>query len=158
MIWLERQRYFIDFTLSSLLRRKGKNLALLLVYTLIVFMVASVIFFADAIRREAGSLLRNSPEMIVQRMIAGRHDFIPLDYVAAIKKIRGVRGVEARLWGYYYHPASRANFTVMAPEGFSHGDREVVVGPDVLRSWNAGRGQGLYFRTYDGRALEFTGM
>lgn len=30
--FLRRQRYLIDFTLSSLLRRKGKNLGLLLVY------------------------------------------------------------------------------------------------------------------------------
>ena len=33
-IWLQRQKYLIDFTLSSLLRRRAKNAGLLLVYTL----------------------------------------------------------------------------------------------------------------------------
>ena len=35
--WLERQRYILDFTLSSLARRKGKNLALIALYALVVF-------------------------------------------------------------------------------------------------------------------------
>jgi hypothetical protein len=41
--WLERQRYLLDFTLSSLARRKGKNLALVLLYAVVVFALASVI-------------------------------------------------------------------------------------------------------------------
>jgi hypothetical protein len=38
--WIERQKNVIDFTLSSLFRRKGKNAALILVYTLVVFLIA----------------------------------------------------------------------------------------------------------------------
>ena len=52
--WLRRQRYLIDFTLASLWRRKTKNLGLLLVYALIVFLLASVMLFSQALRREAG--------------------------------------------------------------------------------------------------------
>ncbi|PKN22644.1 MAG: ABC transporter permease, partial [Deltaproteobacteria bacterium HGW-Deltaproteobacteria-21] len=58
--WIERQRAFLDFTLSSLWRRKTRNLSLLLVYTLVVFMVSSVIFFTNAIRREAGAVLADA--------------------------------------------------------------------------------------------------
>ena len=36
---LERQRSILDFALSSLWRRKGKNLSLLAVYTLVVFII-----------------------------------------------------------------------------------------------------------------------
>jgi hypothetical protein len=49
----ERQKNILDFTLSALLRRKGKNLALILVYTLIVFVLASVLFLTHSLRREA---------------------------------------------------------------------------------------------------------
>ena len=76
--WVEKQRHFIDFTLSSLLRRKWKNGALLLVYGLVVFVIASVIFFAQSIRKEAENLLEDAPEMIVQRTVGGRHDLIPV--------------------------------------------------------------------------------
>ena len=75
--FLLKQRYLIDFTLSSLLRRTGKNLGLLLVYTLIVFLLASVMLFTHALRSEARQVLEGSPEIILQRMVAGRHDLIP---------------------------------------------------------------------------------
>ena len=49
--FLRRQRYLIDYTLSSLGRRPGKSLALLLVYTLIVFLLASVMLFTQSLGR-----------------------------------------------------------------------------------------------------------
>jgi lipoprotein-releasing system permease protein len=50
--------------------------------------------------------------MIVQRTLAGRQTLMPLP-MPKIKKIRGVRRVKPRLWGYYYHPAAQANYTLM---------------------------------------------
>ena len=70
---LQRQRYLLDFTLSSLLRRKGKHLALVTVYTLIIFMLASVMLFAHALKKEIGDALSASPEIVLQRIEAGRH-------------------------------------------------------------------------------------
>ena len=52
--WIEKQRSILDFTLSSLLRRKGKNISLFVVYTLVVFILASAMFFTAG--DEAGGL------------------------------------------------------------------------------------------------------
>jgi len=153
MRWLERQRNFLEFTLSSLLRRKWKNASLVLVYALIVFLLSSVMFLSNALQMEALSLLKDAPEMIVQRMAAGRHDLIPFDYAEGIREIRGVRSVQGRLWGYYYHPANRANYTVMVPDEFSHGDQDIVVGNGVLRGWATRRDLNLYFRAFDGETM-----
>ena len=112
--YLERQRNIIDFALSSLLRRKARNLSLLAVYTLMVFIIASAIFTIQALKREAALILKNAPDMVVQRMVAGRHDLIPEGYGTKISAIRGVADVRPRLWGYYYDAASGANYTVMA--------------------------------------------
>jgi len=153
MIWIERQRCFLDFTLSSLSRRKGKNGALLLAYALVVFLLGSVMFFAQALRGEAQALLADSPEMVLQRMVAGRHDLIDGDLRGKIRAIRGVTKVQPRLWGYYFHPAAGANYTVMAREDFPEGDGKVVIGAGVARTW-PGSGEGkLYFITNDGRSL-----
>lgn len=153
MRWIERQRHFIDFTLASLWRRKGKNLSLLFVYTLIVFLVSSVIFFTDAIRQEAELVLEDAPEIVVQRTIAGRHDLMPIADAGKIEGILGVRGVRPRLWGYYFHPASRSNYTLMVPDDFAHGDGEIEVGQGVLRTWGTAEGDNLYFKAYDGEAV-----
>ena len=96
--WIERQRHFLDFTISSLLRRKWKNTTLIVVYTLIVFLIASVIFLADSIRKEAEIVLEESPQMVLQKTIAGRHDLVPLSYIEKIQSIRGIISIRQRLW------------------------------------------------------------
>ncbi len=149
MKWLEKQRNIIDFTLSSLLRRKTKNMALMLVYTLVVFVMASVMFFADAVKKEASIILRDSPEIIVQRLVAGRQDLVPLEYIEGIRKIRGIQSVRGRLWGYYFEPVVRANFTLMVPEGGTEKGK-VEVGKGILRSMLASEGDILSLRSYKG--------
>ncbi len=113
--WIEKQRYIIDFTLSSLLRRKVKNVGLWVLYMLVVFLLASVMFYTHAIKKEAVDILRHSPEIIVQRMMAGRHELFPVSYLDTLRGIRGVAGVSTRLWGYYYDGSSGANYTLLVP-------------------------------------------
>jgi ABC-type lipoprotein release transport system permease subunit len=126
---------------------------LLFVYTLVVFLVSSVMFFASAVRKEAEAILENAPEMIVQRTLAGRHDLVPVDYAEKIKTMRGVHSVKGRLWGYYYHTATRSNYTVMVPDRFPHGDESVEVGLGVLKTWGTAQGDQLYFRAHDGEVI-----
>jgi len=154
MSWMERQKFFLDFTLSAMLRRKWKNISLLLVYTLMVFLISSVVFFTNGLRHEAEAILQDAPEMVVQRTMAGRQALVPLDYTEEIKKIRGVRRVKPRLWGYYYHPAAQANYTLIASDDYPHGEGTVEVGEGVLRTWGTARGDQFYFRAFNGEALE----
>ena len=132
--WIERQKNILDFTLSSLFRRKWKNAALALVYVFLVFLLASVIFFTHALKQEAGIILQNSPEMIVQRSIAGRQTPVPLSYIDKLKNITGVSAVKKRLWGYYYDPTAGANYTVMAPEEVQLESRSIIIGEGVSRT------------------------
>lgn len=132
--FIRKQAYLIDFTLSSLLRRKGKNFGLLLVYTLIVFMLASVMLFTHALKKEAGIILQQSPEIIVQRLVAGRHALIPADYLEKMGRLRGVSSKKGRLWGYFYNPVVKANYTVMAPDHLDLTNMEVVIGAGIART------------------------
>ena len=152
--WIERQKHIIDFTLSSLLRRKGRNAALILVYTLVVFMLASVVFFVQAIKREASVILKDSPDMIIQRMSAGRHEFIPVSYLDQIRSIRGVSAVRARLWGYYYDPVIGANYTLMVSENSGPPAGSIIIGQGVSRARLALEGDTLEFRSHDGAIID----
>jgi lipoprotein-releasing system permease protein len=151
--WIERQRNILDFTLSSLSRRRWKNMALMSVYTLIVFALASVMLFAYAIKKEAAMLLKGAPEMVVQRTSAGRHEPIPLRYIQAIKGIRGVQSVRGRLWGYYYDPIVGANYTLMVPEDFKHENGTIEIGKGVSRVRLLFQGDTLEFRAKDGHVV-----
>lgn len=103
----------LEFALSSMLRRKYKNGMIIVVYTLLVFLFASLLFLTDALKKEASILLKESPELIIQRLKLGRHDFIPVDYSSTIRKIRGVGKVTPRFWGYYYDPPIETNYTFL---------------------------------------------
>jgi ABC-type lipoprotein release transport system permease subunit len=148
--FLERQRHLLDFTLSSLARRRRRNLALLVVYALVVFALASVLLFTQALRREAREVLRDAPELVVQRVVAGRHDLLPERWVEAIAGVRGVASARGRLWGYVYDPLDRANYTVMTPERFWGARGEAVVGPGVARARALRIGDRLPLRAWDG--------
>ncbi|MGC8495384.1 MAG: ABC transporter permease [Syntrophobacteraceae bacterium] len=147
---IERHRYILDFTLSSLSRRKGRNASLLFVYTLVVFMLASVVFFTHAIKREGTISLKNAPDMIIQRSIAGRRDLIPVGYLDKIRKIRGVSSARSRLWGNYYDPSNGANYTVMVPEKFKYGPGNIVIGKGISRARLLYPGDYLGFSACDG--------
>jgi ABC-type lipoprotein release transport system permease subunit len=157
-VWsrIEKQRKIIDFTLSSLARRKGRNLALSLVYAGVVFLLASVLFMTGALRMEAKMLLGNAPELVVQRQVAGRHDLMPNSYLDVVRSITGARNVKSRLWGYYFDPSLRANYTLVVPEKFSSGEGTVVIGQGISRIDSAFPGDILSIRGYDGRLVNLT--
>lgn len=131
---IDRQRNILDFSLSLLLRRKGKNAALFLCYTLIVALLASVMFLTHAVRREAVLILQDSPSLVVQRLLAGRSHLIPLAYQETIQAIPGVDSVTGRLWGYYFDAFAGANYTVMAPRGNPIPTGTVTIGEGVART------------------------
>ncbi|MES9854896.1 MAG: FtsX-like permease family protein [Candidatus Thiodiazotropha sp. L084R] len=153
--FLRKQKYLIDYILSSLLRNKGKSFALLAVYTLIIFMLASVMLFTHALRKEAVSMLENSPEIIVQRLQAGRNALVPSEYLDKIGKLRGVTQKRGRLWGYYYDPAVKANYTVMTAGQESLPTTEIIIGAGIARTRGLSLGDYLTLRSQSGDAYAF---
>lgn len=150
---LERHRHFLDFALASLARRPWKNTFLLLCYALVIFVVASVVFFATALQGEAVRLLEGAPELVVQRMMAGRQDLVPIADADAIGGIRGVRQVRPRLWGYYFHPAAGATYTLMVPPSDPPADGQARIGCEVSRTWRTGENDEMVFKTAGGDVL-----
>lgn len=153
MEWIEKQKNIIDFTLSSLLRRKGKNIALVVVYSVIVFLLASVMFFTTSIKREAAFILRDAPEMMVQRLVAGRHDLIPGRYIEIIRQIKGVYSVKGRLWGYYYDPTNGANYTLMVDGDLNNDTGYITIGKGVSRNLPGEQFGTMPLKTHDGSYL-----
>ena len=152
---LRRQRYLLDYSLSSLARRPGKHLALLLVYSLVVFLLASTLLFTQSLRREAALILADAPELIVQRLVAGRHDLMPADYLDRLGQLRGVSDAYGRLWGYFYDPAVKANYTLLVPRQEPPVPGEVRLGAGVARTRGLGVGDYLSLRSARGEPFSF---
>ncbi|GFO61523.1 ABC transporter permease [Geomonas silvestris] len=153
---LQRHLNILDFALSSLWRRKGKNLALLAVYTLIIFIIASIVFFTQALKREADLVLQDAPDLVVQRMVAGRHDPIPVSYGTGIAAIRGVSEVTPRFWGYYYDPVTGANFTLVASDDQELKPEAISIGSGVARTSRISIGDFLPLKDIKGSPVLFS--
>lgn len=107
-----RQLKLLEYALSSLWRRRGKSLAILVVYTLMVAALASVLLLTGSLQGEARLLLARAPELVVQKLSAGRHALAPVSWADRIAGIPGVGRVEPRIWGYYYDALTGANYTL----------------------------------------------
>jgi ABC-type lipoprotein release transport system permease subunit len=132
-----------------------KNIVLTLVYAFIVFTLASVIFFTEAVKHEARAVLQGAPEIVVQRLMAGRHDLIPAGYIDTLKKITGVSQVKGRLWGYYYDASTGANYTVVASGDPPMEPGTIAVGRGVSRTLHASEGDLIPLKGRDGAYVSF---
>ena len=111
---LEKQFNILDFSLSSLWRRKLKNLGIMLVFALVIFLLGSFQMLTGALTNSAEAVLKNTPEITIQKMSAGRQEAIPLAYVEKLHSIYGIRAIVPRVWGYYFDESNLANYTVLA--------------------------------------------
>ncbi len=89
-------------------------MGIILVFTFVVFIVGSILLLSYSFKREAYLILKGSPEILVHRMLAGRHELIPVSYMKEIMEIPGVSKIEPRYWGYYYDSITKANYTIMS--------------------------------------------
>lgn len=163
---MERHKKILEYTLSSLFRRRYKNLALIAVFSLVVTVLSSVLFLTHSFKTEALNVFAGSPELIVQKMSGGRHDLIPTEYMRSIKDIPGIGGVIPRYWGYYYDFHSEGNLTIIGIDKKIPGLKlldgrtpsktgECAIGKGVSDAWFAGRGGELFFIDSRGTAMSF---
>lgn len=134
-VYFEKQINVLDYALSSLWRRKGKNISVFLVFTFVIFLLASFQFLTRSLLDSAQTSLQHAPEITVQHMVAGRQESISVSFAEKIKDIFGVRKVTPRVWGYKFNEVTGSNITVMALAHFPE------LGPEVLskgRFWGVG--------------------
>ena len=153
---LRRQGALLEFGLASLLRHRGKTVVLGAVLTLIVFLLTSLAFLRSSVRFEAAAMLQEAPDLIVQRLVAGRQELVPQTAVAAVRTIPGVARAEGRLWGYYYDAAGGANYTLVVPSPGPPADGETAIGAGVSRGRQGYSRDVLALRSYGGEAVLFT--
>ena len=72
--WFERQKNIIDYSLQSLLRRRSKNILILIIFILLVFAVSSILFITGSLTQEMMITSNDLPDITVQRILGGRQD------------------------------------------------------------------------------------
>jgi ABC-type lipoprotein release transport system permease subunit len=162
-----RHLKILEYALSSLARRRAKNLAILAVYAFTIMVLASILFLTSSLKTEAAHILAGAPELIIQRTAAGRHELIPAEYAGEIAKNRGVGNITPRYWGYYYDALTGANYTVqgtsaalpeltMVSGAMPRRSGECVIGQGVAGARGIAAGEELILINSNGIGVEFT--
>lgn len=109
---MRRHLRIIDAALADLLRHAARSLVVIVVYSALVALAASLLLYVQGMRLEAERLLAGAPDLVVQRLRGGRHQVMPVERAELIGQLRGVAAVAPRVWGYSYDPPTGATFTL----------------------------------------------
>ena len=112
--------YLFEFAINSLLRQKYKSFFIMAILTVLIFLLSSVFFITNSIKYELQSTVNSLPEIIVQKVKAGRHDDISLHVEEDILEITGVQSVVSRVWGYYYFQNAGVNFSIVGIDEYEN--------------------------------------
>ena len=112
-LFFNRQRNILDYALGSLWRNGLKNSGIFLVFSLVIFLIGSFRLVTASLDRASETLLASVPDLIVQKMTAGRQDVVLLEDLGRVKELFGIKDVTPRIWGYYFDESSGANYTVI---------------------------------------------
>ncbi len=103
----------LAYALNAVWRRRAKAFALGGGLSFAVALVASVLFLTDALRAEADRARAATPDIVVQRLIAGRPSILHTADAEKISEIASVSAVRPRVWGYLFLPALQGNVTII---------------------------------------------
>ena len=110
--------YLTEFSINSIFREKSKNIFIFFVFTLLIFLLSCVMFISKSIKSELNSVVDSLPQIIIEKLKAGRHSDIEASRVDEVLQIAGVVKAEARVWGYYYFKNAGVNFSVIGVDAF----------------------------------------
>jgi len=110
--------YLIEFAINSILREKTKNLFIFIVFTMLIFLLSSIFLITASLQKELNITADSLPDIILQKMNAGRVSDIDINRVDKILEINGVNNSVSRVWGYYYFENAGINFSVVGIDQF----------------------------------------
>lgn len=116
--------YLIEFAINALFRQKNKNIFILIIFTLLIFLLSSIFFISKSIQNELNITVNSLPDITIQKLSAGRHHDIDVSLVDEILEIPGIKTASPRVWGYYYFENAGVNFSVVGIDEFEEQYKE----------------------------------
>ena len=110
--------YLFEFSINSLLRQKTKNIFVLVLFTILIFLVSSVFQISDGLKKELLNTVDSLPEITIQKIQTGRTTNIEQNRVDEILQINGISYANGRVWGYYYFANKDVYFTLIGIDQF----------------------------------------
>ena len=160
---------FFNFLFLLLIKHKSKHIAIFIISILIVFLISSVLFISNSLKKEVFSTLNNQSDFIIQKTNNGKIFDTPISWVDDFSSINGVKNVQQRVYGLYYFMPENIYFTIVGVDLFEeHTNKNIkellsiLNISDFLRNDSMIIGNGIkkifdkyhYFDSYDFKLLD----
>ena len=160
---------FFNFLFLLLSKHKSKHIAIFIISILIVFLISSVLFISNSLKKEVFSTLDNQSDFIIQKTNNGKIFDTPISWVEDFSSINGVKNVQQRVYGHYYFMPENVYFTIVGVDLFEENTNKnikellsVLNISDFLQNDSMIIGNGIkkifdkyhYFDSYDFKLLD----
>jgi ABC-type lipoprotein release transport system permease subunit len=112
--------YLIQYAINAILRQKSKNLFIVVIFVSLTFLLSSIFFISHSIKYELELTVDALPQIIVQKIKAGKSYEIDISAIDDILELPGVSDAIARVWGYYYFENAGVNFTLVGIDQYEN--------------------------------------
>ncbi len=91
-----------DYSLKSIKRHGSKNISIAVIFTMLVWLLSSVIFITNSIKEELLQTASATPHILINKQVAGRYLHVNENDIDPLWEIAGVTYVKGRVWGQYF--------------------------------------------------------
>ena len=160
---------FFNFLFLLLIKHKSKHIAIFIISILIVFLISSVLFISNSLKKELFITLDNQSDFIIQKTNNGKIFDAPISWIDDFSSINGVKNVQQRVYGLYYFMPENVYFTIVGVDLFEENTNKnikellsVLNISDFLQNDSMIIGNGIkkifdkyhYFDSYDFKLLD----
>ena len=160
---------FFNFLFLLLSKHKSKHIAIFIISILIVFLISSVLFISNSLKKEVFFTLNNQSDFVVQKTNNGKIFDTPISWIDDFSSITGLKNLQQRVYGQYYFMPENVYFTIVGVDLFEENTNKNI--NDLLKTLNISNflqndymiiGNGIkkifdkyhYFDSYDFKLLD----
>ncbi len=125
---------FFNFLFLLLSKHKSKHIAIFIISILIVFLISSVLFISESLKKEVFSTLDNQSDFVIQKTNNGKIFDTPISWIEDFSSINGVKNVQQRIYGQYYFMPENVYFTIVGVDLFEENTNKNI--NDLLKTLN----------------------
>jgi ABC-type lipoprotein release transport system permease subunit len=115
---LMKNKNLLNFAILSFYKNLNKNILHIVIFTTIIFISFSLIFVSDSLKYTSLNILKNKPDIIVQKMSSGKNTDTPILWIDEISNIAGINNITQRVYGKYWYEMNENYFTIIGIDFF----------------------------------------
>ncbi|MFX1367668.1 MAG: ABC transporter permease [Promethearchaeota archaeon] len=128
---LRKHSNLASYALGNILKYRTRSSAILIALVFSTSFLGSAEFIREGVMTDVADSLDEGPDIVVQRLVAGRQAVVPIAWKSNLSMISGVRLATPRVWGYF--DVGTGNLlTIMGVNATEYGSIVGVTGTQIV--------------------------